>query len=95
MRYRRATDHRALVLESIATAPSATRETVVADCVSDEFTRQMVLTMLNQMKREGLAQENVEKIFSLTTAGLDYLTLARFDRALPAPHERPKARKKK
>jgi hypothetical protein len=90
-----ATDHRALVLESVATAPrGATRPSVIEDCVGEGFTRSMVLVMLWQLKREGLVGESDEVLF-LTRAGFDWLTQGRFDRPLPEPgHPRPGARKR-
>lgn len=90
-----ATDHRAVVLESIATSPwLATHDSIAADCVSTEFTRKSVMTMLNQLQREGLVGR-VDPGFFVTRAGFSWLTEGRFDRKLPEYAERPGSRKPK
>ncbi len=92
-----ATDHRALVLESVATSPfSPSIETIVKDCVGAEFTRKMIRAMVWQLRREGLIglQSSGTSHF-ITKAGLEYLTGGRFDRALPERGTpRPKARRR-
>ena len=92
-----ATDHRALVLESVATSPKPpTGNQVCQDCVTPEdFSSKNVLTMLDTLRREGLIGMNENKTHFLTKAGLHYLTNGRFDKALPEYAERPKSRRKK
>lgn len=99
-----ASDHRALVLESVATAPGrATLLDVQRDCVEEGFSPKMVASMLDQLCREGLVQRREDEAVHqpgtqrghyLTVAGLAYLQGARFDRALPPEGvPRPGARK--
>lgn len=94
---RRATDHRALVLESVATSPTpATLDSIAADChgADPSYTRKLVAAMVWWLVRVGLLGRTGDSYF-LTKAGLEWLTTGRFDRALPAPHTRPGARRKK
>jgi Fe2+ or Zn2+ uptake regulation protein len=93
---RRATDHRATVLEAVATFPgSPTGEDIVKDCATASYTPKMVRTMLDALVRFGLIRRSDQKTFSITAVGLEYLTLARFDRAIGEFAPRPKARRKK
>ncbi len=89
-----ATDHRALVLESVATNPRATLDAIVADCTGADaaFTANKVGSMVWWLRREGLINLQ-DGVHHMTKAGLDYLTEARFDRAVPVEHTRPGARK--
>lgn len=92
----RATDHRALVLESVATAPAAaTLSTIVADVqpVAPAFTKHKVASMVWWLRREGLIGDREGGGYFITEAGLSYLTSGRFDRAVPVDHVRPGARK--
>lgn len=89
-----ATDHRALVLESVATNPRATLDAIIKDCADADaaFTPKQIAAMVWWLRREGLI--NLEDgVHHMTKAGLDYLTDARFDRAIPVAHTRPGARK--
>jgi hypothetical protein len=82
------------VLESVATHPGqCTHEAVVADCLKPDFKRDSILTMLWQLKREGLIGVTDHGHHFLTQAGFNWLTEGKFDRCLPAPHTRPKGRK--
>lgn len=90
-----ATDHRALVLESVATAPRATRTTVAKDCVGVDFGARAVQSMLWQLRHEGLIGMDDEGVLFVTKAGFGWLTNGRFDRALPCPHERPTSKRRK
>lgn len=93
-----ATDHRAVVLESVATSPvPATLDSIVKDAHAIGWNnRQQIATMVNQLSREGLIGRNAGGDWFITAAGLAYLTVGRFDRALiESGHPRPKARKKK
>lgn len=85
---RRATDHRALVLEVIATTPEiATRA---------EFNINSISAMVSSLKHEGLIAVREDGTLFVTPLGLEWLNKAAFDRALPAPHtKRPGRRKKK
>lgn len=86
-------EHRAAVLESIATSPSpATNASIRADCVEEGFSAKNVLTMVSQLQREGLIGR-IDQGYFITRAGFDYLTGGRFDRKLPEAHERPKSRR--
>lgn len=94
---RRATDHRALVLEAVATAPfRPSIESIIRDCVGPDFTRAVVKSMVWQLRREGLiGLDTSGTSHFITKAGLDYLTDGRFDRALPQPGTpRPRRRRR-
>lgn len=98
MARKRATDHRALVLESVATNPKgASERLIVADCADPAFPVEAVKSMIWQLRKEGLiARDEAGTGHHITKAGLDYLAQAAFDRGLPplgAP--RLKARKRK
>jgi hypothetical protein len=90
-----ATDHRALVLESVATSPApATVDTIRRDAVSDDFPRAVVDSMIWQLRKEGLIARRDDSSYHVTQAGLDWLTTGRFDRPLPElGTPRPGARK--
>lgn len=89
-----ATDHRALVLEAVATSPvNPTEKAIVADAATTEYTAKKVGSMIWQLRKEGLIQRREDGTYAITQAGLDWLTHGRFDRALPAEHVRPGARK--
>jgi hypothetical protein len=92
-----ATDHRALVLESVATNPrGASAELIIADCASETFQRAVVKSMIWQLRAEGLiGRDDAGTGHFITKAGLDWLTHGRFDRALPAPHTRPGRQRRK
>lgn len=93
---RRATDHRAIVLESVATSPSnPTGAEIAKDCVGPDFTRKNVLTMISTLRREGLIAMNEDGRHYVTQAGLDCLAHWRFDRELPTFAERPASRKRR
>ena len=93
---RKATEHRALVLESVATAPGgATMESVQKDCVGHAFNKHAVYAMLWQLCREGLVGRNSDNTYFLTTAGLDRIQYGDFTQKVPEYAPRPKARKRK
>jgi predicted transcriptional regulator len=98
-RMRRATDHRALVLEVIATIPTAaTRAAVQKEVASmsdlSEFNVNAISAMVSTLMREGLIGRKEDGTLFVTIVGLDWLSFGRFDRALPAPHTRPGRKKK-
>ena len=91
-----ATDHRAVVLEEVATHPGvATDRSIIKACSTDNFPTQAVGSMIWILRKEGLIARGDDGGNFITRAGLDWLTTGRFDRALPAPHERPNARGRK
>lgn len=102
-----ATDHRALVLESVATNPKgATTSNIVEDCKGDGFDEALIKKHIWQLRKEGLIglrdpeacefREFVSATHFITQRGLIYLTDGRFDLPIPVPgHPRPKARKRK
>ncbi len=92
---RSATDHRALVLESVATSPRATLDAIRADCTAalPSFTEKKVDAMVWWLRRVGLINRGEDGVHVLTKTGLEWLTSGRFDRALPEYAERPGARK--
>lgn len=91
---RKATEHRALVLESVATAPGgATSASVQRDCVGHDFNKHAVAVMLWQLRREGLVGRDDEDKYFLTTTGLERIQYGDFTRSVPEFAERPKARK--
>lgn len=90
-----ATDHRALVLESVATAPRSNMSQVRADCVGVNFPKHSVEVMVYQLLREGLLQRAEDGTLALTSAGLEWFAYGRFDKALPTYAERPGARKRR
>lgn len=99
---RRATDHRAAVLESVATNPKGTTILhIVQDCEADGFPAELVKKHVWQLKKEGLigireSTDGTDPGHFITRVGLDYLTFGRFDLPLPEPgHPRPGARRKK
>lgn len=84
-----ATDHRAFVLESVATNPQPVQEAILKDCIGPDFPRKSVQAMLWQLAHEGLISRRSEDgVYSLTYTGLYWLQQARFDKALPSPHTR-------
>lgn len=90
----RATDHRGVVLEAIASSPwHPARPEVLKDCVGPDFSAKNVGTMINQLGREGLVQRTATGQYFLTQAGYAYLQQAAFDRALGEFTERPGGRK--
>jgi hypothetical protein len=92
---KRATDHRALVLEAVATAPTRpTCAAIIIDCADTDFTPKTVRVMAWTLRRDGLLGLDEHGGYFITRAGLDYLTHARFDRKIPAPHTRPRSRKR-
>lgn len=87
---RRATDHRAIVLESVATNPTGASEAnITADCQASDFTRRMVKAMIWQLRKEGLIGRDDAQGHFITQAGLNYLTSARFD-VTPPPMGLPR-----
>lgn len=98
-RMRRATDHRAVVLEEIATAPyAATRDAVqaqVAKAGYKEFHKDAISAMVSELLRIGLVGRKEDGTLFLTTAGLEWLTHGDFTRPLPPPHIKPNRRGKK
>ena len=92
-----ATDHRALVLEAVATCPQqATTAQILRDCQGENFKPSAVKVMVYQLRHEGLLGRHEDSdVHFLTLAGLDWLTRGHFDRALPCYAERPKARSKR
>lgn len=70
---------------------------IVKDCKEETFTPDMISAMVWQLRKEGLVGIDDQKTgHFITKAGLDYLLVARFDRALPEPGTpRPKARGRK
>lgn len=87
----KATDHRAVVLESVATCPEAcTMDHIVRDSTGPDFIPRNILTMVYQLAKEGLLARREDRSFFITTLGLAWLTHGCFDRALPAHHTRRK-----
>jgi predicted transcriptional regulator len=96
---RRATDHRALVLEVVATIPvAATRDAVQKEVAllskAGGFAVNAISAMVSTLLREGLIGRRDDETLFVTQIGFDWLANADFTRALPAPHERPGRRKK-
>jgi hypothetical protein len=96
---RRYTDHRAAVLEEIATAPYvATRDAVqkaVMKMGMQEFHANAVSAMVSELLRVGLVGRKEDGTLFLTQVGLDILQHGDFTRPLPAEHEKPNRRGKK
>jgi hypothetical protein len=94
-RQRRATDHRAIVLEAVATCPTdASMDAIVRDAIGPDFIRKNVQTMVYQLRKEGLLGLKEDgRTHYITELGLEWLTYGRFDQALPGFHERPASRK--
>lgn len=90
----RATDHRALVLASVATHPTPPSSgQVVRDCVQT-FAEPLIRSMLSQLKREGLIAGTYEAL-EITPEGWEWLRQGLFDRQPPKAHMRPGARRRK
>lgn len=86
----RATDHRAIVLEEVATSPEApTSREILKRCIAHDFTKEALRRMVSRLRQDGLIGLNDTRGHFITKAGLDYLTYARFDKALPTPHIKP------
>lgn len=93
---RRATEHRLLVMEAVATCPEqCSLETIKKDCSSADFPSHSVVVMVWQLCREGLLGRSEESYYFLTEFGLAYLYAADFTRGLPEYAPRPKARRKR
>lgn len=96
---RRATDHRAIVLEEIATAPYvATRDAVqaaVAKAGYREFHANAVSAMVSELLRIGLIGMKEDRTLFLTQSGLEWITKGDFTRPLPGFIERPARRGRK
>lgn len=98
-RERRATDHRALVLEVVATIPSsATRQAVQRETLKERtdgsFGANQISAMVSTLLRDGLIGRRDDATLFVTAMGFEWMRSADFTRALPAPHERPSRRKK-
>lgn len=99
MMQRRATDHRAIVLEVIATTPEvATRAAVQAEVARntarDEFSINAISAMVSELRRQGMIAVREDATLFVTPLGLEYLSKAAFDRALPEPYKKPGRKKK-
>lgn len=100
--YRRATDHRSLVLNVAATTPAAATRAAVQDEVvreaakvgNFEFHLNAVSAMVSELLREGLLGTRDDGTLFVTQYGLDWLQNADFTRALPAPHTKPGRKKR-
>lgn len=95
---RRATDHRALVLEVVATTPDkATRDAVqreVLRCRTDDrFGVNQISAMVSTLLREGLLGRRDDDSLFVTSVGLDWLHHATFDLPLPKPYTKTSRRK--
>ena len=96
----RATDHRALVLEVVATTPNAaTREAVTkeveANRTDDRFRYNQIAAMISHLLQEGLIGRREDGTLFVTAPGFEWLRDGDFTRQLPAPHTKPKRSKKK
>jgi predicted transcriptional regulator len=92
-----ATDHRALVLEVVATTPTiATREAVQNEIAGMKMfdNKNAISAMVSALLREGLIGRREDNTLFVTESGMRWLSEADFTRALPAPHTRPGRRKK-
>jgi hypothetical protein len=90
----KATEHRVLVLEEVATAPEgATIKSTTSALSNETFPYHSVWNMVWQLRKEGLLGMGEEGYLHLTEFGLRYLQQTDFTRALPEFAERPKARK--
>src|SRR3954465_2359783 len=97
---RRATDHRALVLEVVATTPSAaTRKAIEAEVLAnrtdERFGHNQIAAMVSSLLRFGLIGRREGSTLLVTTLGLEWLQAADFTRELPAPHTKPKRQPRK
>lgn len=96
--FRRATDHRALVLEVVATIPeAATRDAIQHEAfryrTDDRFGMNQISAMVSHLLRQGLIARREDATLFITGLGLDWLKNAMFDRSLPEPHTRPGRRR--
>jgi hypothetical protein len=97
---RRATDHRALVLEVVATIPqAASREAVQKEVLvnrtDDRFDHNQISAMVSRLLTEGLIGRRDDGTLFVTALGFEWLRKADFTRELPAPHTKPTRSKKK
>ena len=98
MRKKIYTDHRACVLEAVATSPNPPSATeigveVLRACPSFR-NRDVAAAMVSQLRREGLISMNDERGYFITKAGFDLLAKGVFTRELPAEHTKPKRKKR-
>ncbi len=84
-----------MVLESIATSPTATIANIRTDCVGHAFSQHAVDAMVWQIRREGLVGRSDTDTYFITQAGLSYMQSTDFTRELPEYAPRPKARRPK
>lgn len=94
-RKHRATDHRAIVLESVATSPAAASiDTIKADAAAIGWTHNnQISAMVSNLLHIGLLGRSESGLF-VTKLGMEWLLTGRFDRALPAPYTKPKRKRK-
>lgn len=98
--HRRASDHRALVLEVVATAPYATHRAAVQEEVAKlsqphDFGPLQISAMVSSLLSAGLLGTREDKTLFITQHGLDWITTAAFDRKLPEPGiPRPRRKRK-
>lgn len=96
---RRATDHRALILEVVATIPiSATRAAVQEEALREAkgsgFHVNAISAMVSHLLSQGLLGTRDDATLFVTLYGMEWLTNADFTRALPAEHSRPGRKRK-
>ena len=92
----KATEHRVLVLEEVATAPEgATIKSTTTALSNEAFPYHSVWNMIWQLRKEGLLGMGEEGYLHLTEFGMTYLYTQDFSRKLPEFAERSKARRKK
>lgn len=98
-RRRRATDHRAAVLEVVATTPAAaTRAAVQREAIGvvgdGRFGANQASAMVSTLLALGLLGTRDDGTLFVTARGLDYLTTAAFDLPPPPPYTKPNSRKR-
>ena len=97
-RIKRASDHRACVLEAVATSPQRPSAAQIIDevlraCPSFR-NRNVASAMVSTLRREGLIGMGDDGGYFVTKAGLVWLTEGTFDRLLPAEYTKPKRKRK-
>lgn len=98
-RQRRATDHRAIVLEVVATIPTtATRDAVQAEVAREnrqsDFNKDAISAMVSTLRKEGLIGVRDDGTLFVTELGFTWLRTAAFDLPLPGPYTKPGRRKR-
>lgn len=96
---RRATDHRALVLEVVATIPvaatrAAVQEEILREAKGTSFHVNAISAMVSHLLSQGLLGTRDDSTLFVTLYGMEWLAGGDFTRSLPREHTKPKRKKR-